>query len=221
MKVVAVIGQKGGCGKTTSALGLACVAARKGLTAAVIDLDPQASAASWRDRREADNPAVISATNRLRVALEAARASSADMVVIDTAGKNDMQAIDAARAADYVLMPVRPTVLDLETLEATANILLAAGNPQAAVLLTFVHPQATVSSDEIRAFIRARYGLAVLPIQLTQRAIYADAPAQGKSPLELEPDGKAAAELRALFAWIDGQIHLSTSGGIEVSGAGE
>jgi chromosome partitioning protein len=214
MKIVALVGQKGGCGKTTTALGLASVAATQGLTVAVIDLDPQATAASWKDRRASDNPAVISATNRLRPALDAARSGDAELVVIDTAGKSDMQAIDAARAADLVVMPVRPQIFDLETLEANANVLLAAGSPRAVVLLTCVHPQATRASDEIRALIVARYGLDVLPFHLAQRAIYADAPAQGLSPIEIEPDGKAAAELRQLYFWIAGQVDLSTSGNI-------
>ena len=47
MKVLAVIGQKGGNAKTTTALGVAVAAAAAGRTVAVIDLDPQPSAANW------------------------------------------------------------------------------------------------------------------------------------------------------------------------------
>ena len=47
MKTVSVIAQKGGAGKTTLSLSLACAAAAEGLSAVVIDLDPQASAAIW------------------------------------------------------------------------------------------------------------------------------------------------------------------------------
>ena len=51
MKTVAIISQKGGSGKSTLALHLAVASSRERDTA-VIDLDPQASAASWADRRE-------------------------------------------------------------------------------------------------------------------------------------------------------------------------
>ena len=60
MKTVAIISQKGGSGKSTLALHLAVASSRERDTA-VIDLDPQASAASWADRREAGTPPVLSA----------------------------------------------------------------------------------------------------------------------------------------------------------------
>lgn len=48
MKTVAIESQKGGTGKTTTALNLAIAAERAGQTTVVIDLDPQASAAGWK-----------------------------------------------------------------------------------------------------------------------------------------------------------------------------
>jgi chromosome partitioning protein len=53
MKTVAIISQKGGVGKTTLALHLAVAAERDGKTTVIIDLDPQASAATWKDLRSA------------------------------------------------------------------------------------------------------------------------------------------------------------------------
>ena len=51
MKTVAILSQKGGAGKTTLALHLAAAAESAGLPSVVIDLDPQASAAGWKDSR--------------------------------------------------------------------------------------------------------------------------------------------------------------------------
>src|ERR1035438_7871888 len=53
MYVVAVIAEKGGVGKTTLALDLAVTASQKGHTVAVLDVDPQATASKWTDRRDA------------------------------------------------------------------------------------------------------------------------------------------------------------------------
>src|SRR5271166_3045479 len=117
MFTIGLVGQKGGSGKTTAAIGLAVEAARAGETVALIDLDPQANAANWKDRREADNPAVVSAqTSRLRQTLDLAEKGGAGIAIIDTPGKSDSAATEAARCADLVLVPARPKIFDLETL---------------------------------------------------------------------------------------------------------
>jgi chromosome partitioning protein len=59
MKVLAIISQKGGVGKTTLATALGVCAEHEGKSTAVFDLDPQASAAFWKDTRKAETPAVI------------------------------------------------------------------------------------------------------------------------------------------------------------------
>ena len=52
MQKLAILGEKGGCSKSTTALGLAVAASLDGIETAVIDLDPQATAAKWSDRRD-------------------------------------------------------------------------------------------------------------------------------------------------------------------------
>src|SRR4029077_12002288 len=101
MKTVAILSQKGGAGKTTLALHLAVAAEQGGQLAAVIDLDPQASAAGWKDSRKAETPVVVSVpSTRLPQALEAARSGGADFDIIDSAPHGLEVAFAAAEAAD-------------------------------------------------------------------------------------------------------------------------
>jgi hypothetical protein len=50
IKILVIESQKGGTGKTTLAINLAVAAEQAGKATVVLDLDPQASAAGWRDR---------------------------------------------------------------------------------------------------------------------------------------------------------------------------
>ena len=93
MKIIAIVAQKGGAGKTTLALHLAVAADRQGRSAVIVDLDPQASAAAWGDSREAETPAVVSAqAARLPQVLETARNHGAEFVVLDTAPHSESTA---------------------------------------------------------------------------------------------------------------------------------
>ena len=90
MKVVSVISQKGGSGKTTLALHLAVAASTAGRNTAVLDLDPQASAANRADRRTAELPVVRSAhASRLRHELRQIQDAGGEMVMVDTAPHPD------------------------------------------------------------------------------------------------------------------------------------
>ena len=109
MKIVSVINQKGGSGKTTLALHLAVAASQAGRNTAVIDLDPQASSANWGDRRQAKGPVVRSAhASRLPQELQQIQDAGGEVVVVDTAPHADSAALEAAHASDLILIPCRP-----------------------------------------------------------------------------------------------------------------
>lgn len=204
MRVIALLGQKGGTGKTTTALGLAVSAVRAGFRTAVLDLDPQTNATNWKDRREAEEPAVKSIQlGRLRQTLKSAEGAGAEFVFIDTPGKSDTAAVEAARVADLVLILVRPQIFELETLAAVRDAVRLAGSPPTYVVLNGIHPSATRSPAEQREMIGNAFGLPVSPVHLSHRVAFAEAPASGQAPQELQPHGKAAVELNALFAFVD------------------
>ncbi len=202
MKIIAIIGQKGGSGKTTTALGLAVEAARKGRAVAVIDLDPQATATNWSDRREMkDAPAVVSCqVVRLRQVLDAAKAQGVKVAIIDTAGKSTDAAIAAAKVADTVLMPIQPQLFDIETLQNVKEVLTLAGNPAAAVVINRASVQGRRHEETREA--AAAMGFTVAPVVLYQRAAHGDAGNIGQTAAEYEPKGKAAQEMTMLYDYL-------------------
>jgi chromosome partitioning protein len=124
MKTIAIISQKGGSGKTTIAVHLAVCAQRARKRAAIIDLDPQASALEWQSRRKADTPEVITATpEQLSGLLNEAKKNGADLAIIDTAPHSDRAATIAAELADLVLIPCRPAAFDVAAIGTTLNLL--------------------------------------------------------------------------------------------------
>jgi chromosome partitioning protein len=213
MFVVSLVGQKGGTGKTTICLGLACAAAAAGNTVAVIDLDPQATASKWKDRRADDNPAVVSAqASRLNPALNVAKANNVDFVIIDSAGRSDDSALAAARAADLILIPTRTSIVEIETLPAVTDLLrIANSTTRSFILLNGLHPSAGAAGiEDARAMVRALYGLASYPRHLCQRTAYSDAMLTGTTPQERDPEGKAGHELGQLFEFVTEQAKLRT-----------
>jgi chromosome partitioning protein len=200
MKTIAVLSQKGGTGKTTLALHLAVAAEAAGHMAAVIDLDPQSSAGEWGESRQAESPTVVIAhAPRLVSILQAAAANGASLAILDTAPHSQGDALAAAQAADVVLIPCRPGILDLRAISATVQIVRLANKP-AVVVLNACPPQGRVLADEAAEAVRG-YGVDMAPVRLTQRAAFTHALASGQTAQEYEPDGKAAEEIRQLYEW--------------------
>jgi len=200
MLTVAFLSQKGGAGKTTLACAMAVAGERAGFASVLIDLDSQASAAAWANLREADTPIVTNArADRLDPVLIAARDAGARLVVIDTAPRVADSARTAARAADLVLIPCRPAAADLAAIGASIELAQGAGKTPSAVLNAA--PVRNPLVAEAREAI-VRYDIDMAPTVIHQRIDHVHAFTAGLAATELAPRSKAAAELRALFAWL-------------------
>jgi chromosome partitioning protein len=201
MKIVAIVSQKGGSGKTTLAVHLAVCAERAKKRAAIIDLDPQASALEWYSRRAAATPEIVPATpEQLPMLLQQAKDNGADLAIIDTAPHSDRAAAVAANLADVVLIPCRPAAFDVAALGTTLTILkLTKAKDKAAILLNAVPPRGGIT-DEAEAGLSTLAPL--VPVRMYHRAAYSHAVNDGRSVEEYDPKGKAAQEIRALYKWI-------------------
>lgn len=209
MKVVAVIGQKGGSGKTTTAQNLSIAATEAGHTVVLVDLDSQPTSANWGDRRETESPAVISSqVARLKKVLADAKKLGATFVVLDTPPRMAEGSLEAAKVADLVLLPVRPLMNDLETLPALKEVVLFAGAPATWVLINAAPIQGTRHQEAVQA--AEAFGFRVAPVVLHHRSAFHDAPAPGLGVTEFEPEGKAAEEVKALYKFVSKQLNVKT-----------
>lgn len=211
MKVIAVVSQKGGAGKTTLALHIAVAAERAGLSAAILDMDPQGTAERWSEWRKEEPPAVVAAkATTLTRRLEQARMAHGDLVVIDTPPLAQTEAREAARIADLILIPCRPSAFDLDAIRVTADLANDIRKP-AFVVVNAGPPHGTSVYRDVADTVE-RFGLQVAPARLAERAAFRHAVREGQSVQELEPNSKAAEEVSALWAWIARQLKISKSG---------
>lgn len=216
MYVIAVVGQKGGGGKTTISLNLAVSAAEAGKVAVVIDIDQQANSAKWKDRRATDNVAVVAVPqSRIKPTIETARTHGTDFVIIDSPGHSDSAAIEAARSADLVIIPVKPQMFHFETLPGMRDLIRIAGDKPTWVVLNELHPAATTQAVQLKELVTQAYSFPVCPAHLSRLDAYATSADAGLSPIEQDPKGKAAEEIRQVYKFICQQLHKSRSSHVQ------
>jgi len=210
MTIIAVVSQKGGSGKTTLSVNLAAAAEAAGAVALIIDTDPQATASQWGSWRSDKAPEVIdSAPPRILAKVEAAKGQGATFIVIDTPPHADSAASRAVEVADLVLIPCRPSAFDLAAIKTTVSLVRLFDKP-AFVVFTAGPPTASRMYEEVVELVQG-FGIEPCPYILPDRAAYRHASAAGASVLEFEPQGKAAAEITALYMWTTAHVNMPTA----------
>ncbi len=206
MKIIAMISQKGGAGKTTLAINLAVAAESRGHSCVIIDIDPQGSAMGWQDTRTKESPVVISAQPiRINAILQTALEHGADLVIIDTAPHSDAAALQVARVADLVVIPCKPSILDLRAIATSVDIAAMAKKPAVAILNS-VPPRGSLTEEALEAI--KSYDLKIIPEYLGQRAAFVHSLTVGQGVIEYEPAGKAAQEVQGVYRWICRHIDI-------------
>jgi chromosome partitioning protein len=211
MQVIAIISQKGGVGKSTLAVHLATEASAQGERVLLLDLDPQGSTMEWASRR-GDLPPDVSGANPASIGkeIERAKGEGYDAVIIDTAPHADHAALQAARAADIVAIPCRPSTFDIAAISATLDLCKLA-NKQAVVVINAAPIRSRVTTEAEEAI--AEKGGKVSPVIIRQRVAFQHCMITGQTAAEFEPDGAAAREITRLLANLKPSKHENKNAG--------
>ena len=201
MKVIPVLNQKGGSGKTTIATHLARAIQLKGFSVLLVDSDPQGSSRDWAAVNE-ENPVPVVGIDRPTIERDLKRIAEKDYVIIDGAPQAADLAISAIKASDIIIIPVQPSPYDIwatsdlvdlvkQRIEMTDGKLKAAFVVSRTIKGTKIGKEISVALSD--------YGLPVLKTSITQRVIYPTSASIGSSVLDEEPAGEASKEINNLI----------------------
>ena len=218
MKIVSFVTQKGGTGKSSLAVSLAVAAAESGLKVVVLDIDPQGTTGEWYKRRSREAPAVQSISwANLSSRLYRLGQQGCDLAIVDTPGADSHGATEAMKEAHFCLLPVRPSVADIEASKPTVRHLNEHNKPFAFVLNQCPTGGRTSRTSSARLALQLLGGLC--DPTLAYRSDHVDALASGLGVTEFNPSGKAADEVRTVLQWL--AARLSRLNAIEIAAEGE
>ena len=213
MRTVAVIALKGGSGKTTVATHLALAAHLRGVDTQVIDIDPQRSAENILSSRPVSGPqCVIGSGPTLMAAQFAALGLQKRLLIIDTQAGAVEDVGEAIVLADFTVLVVRPTLIDLSGLARSLMMVRRLGKPSTVVVNQAPFAREGIEPPLVKRALRGlEYMKApVAPVILRARSIYQTALETGRS-VEESTDAAAAREVATLWAFVEAEIAAAPS----------
>ncbi|WP_394146975.1 AAA family ATPase [Shewanella atlantica] len=205
--ILLVGGEKGGAGKSCLAQNLAVHITQKfQANVLMVDCDPQRTTSDWIQARNEDPslPTIncIQLYGKIRNDL-LSQDERFDYVIVDCGGQDNLAMRAAMSVATYVVLPLRPKRRDLKTLPHMEDMLSTCKMVNPKMVATIVMTQCPSLPSQFKRILEAKevvqsFGLRVLNAVTFSRNIYDDSEEQGSSVIEIEPEGKAAAEIRAI-----------------------
>jgi len=199
VKILAVLSQKGGTGKSHTVRSIAVAGILDGRKVAIIDADPQGTVVAWAKRRKHNVPHVVAlGSQTIASQIDALKGRGAELIVIDTPPHAQPIINMAAEASTACLIITGAFLEELETVAAVASIAKSLHRPAAIALNRVGRSHAlTLARTALGTF-----GIPVCPTSMAQLITHAYASAEGETANERDPKSKAAQEVTDVYQWL-------------------
>ncbi|MRG97426.1 ParA family partition ATPase [Polyangium spumosum] len=203
--IIALTGQKGGIGKSTTAVSLAVAALARGKRVLLVDADPQGTVRTWGEvASEAGQatPTIVAMGAQMHRPGQLDSVSPAyDLTIIDCPPRHGEISRAALMVADIAVFPCGPTAADAWALASAIEVFREASalrDKLAGCVLITRKQGRTALAKSARAVLETS-GLPVLGAELGFRVAYQEAIAVGKGVTTYAPRDASAREIHQLL----------------------
>ncbi len=211
--IISFVNQKGGVGKTTTAINLAIGLKKKNYNLVFIDADPQGSAIQWhaiegnKSFEILHHPSPVHATDIRQLSM------NYDYVIIDAPPAIGDISKAILAVTDLAIIPLSPSALDVwscwGTLKMIDEIRPLNSDIEVKLLINRKIPGTKIGRDSREAM--EEFQMDVFNTELCQRVAFIDAMTSGVSVMQYAPHSKAAGEIERLCEEIIPQVSMEAS----------
>jgi chromosome partitioning protein len=217
--IVTLMGQKGGVGKSTTAICLAMAALERGQSTLLVDADPQGTVQTWSEvaaEHQRRAPTVVSMGSAMhRPGQLESVARNYDWTFIDCPPRHGEVQRSALMISDLAILPCGPSASDVWALSSSLELIQSARGLResltACIVINRKQPRTALGRD-VRAVLE-KSGLQVLESELFYRVAYQEAIAAGLGVTSRGRRDPAAREMRALFEEVEKIVYAEKKSG--------
>ena len=194
--VIALVGNKGGAGKTTLCVNLAAALANKHRVV-VLDADPQQSSSQWYEIAEHETSVqVINACVNIKKTLESLETDFSYCFIDCPPSVHSSQMQQALRIANLAIIPVQPSPLDLwATVHVEKEVVLASkDNPALKAMLLINQFESRTQLSQLMHRALAELSLPAAETSIKRRVIYRKSFLEGRTVHDVGRRGAAASD---------------------------